>query len=133
MRQDGGKGLQQAVPCEDATQRRAVVEDRTLHPRELRREGHGHVQGRIGGLCGQAVRADLLRAGQPWRVLRGLLQLRDAHKHVSLELLPQVWCGYNQPWGLKTTLTPGCRPCYNSVNKKGSKRRTAWKTKSIKT
>lgn len=63
MRQDGGKGLQQAVPCEDATQRRAVVEDRPLHPRELRRKGHELVQGRIGGLCGQADRAGLLSAG----------------------------------------------------------------------
>lgn len=60
MRQDGGNRLQQAVPCEDATQRRADVKGRALHPRELRRKGRGHVQGRIGGLRGQAVRAGVL-------------------------------------------------------------------------
>lgn len=63
MRRDGDEGLQQAVPCEDVEERRAVPEDCNVHSRQLRRKGRGHVQGRIGGLCGQADRAGLLSAG----------------------------------------------------------------------
>lgn len=39
-------------------------------------------------------------------------------KLVSLELLSQVRCATYEPWSLNTRLTPECRPCYNSVNKK---------------
>lgn len=95
MRQDGDKGLQQAVPCEDVEERRAVFEDCRLYPRQLRGQGQKVLQGCIGGLCRPSFGASRLPAGQSWRVLCDLLTLRVSDKLVFLELLSQVRCADN--------------------------------------